>query len=84
MSRLYLIGAAIVAVGLAYFAVDASAYKRGKTACMEAQASANADHYQKVIKEMQDAGVDLNDTDAVDCELRRLAGEPASENCGDL
>lgn len=81
IGRKLALGAALVAVGLY---LDRSGYNRGYADARATQVAADAETYQKIIQEMQDAGIDVSNPDAVDCELQRLSGEPVSEKCSSL
>ena len=84
MIRLYLALGALTALSLSFVWVDRAAYNRGVNSAKTSQVVADAAAYQKIIKEMGDAGIDVSNPDAVDCELRRLAGEPDDTQCGDM
>ena len=83
-SKLGLLAVAAVLVIAAYNAGSLLGYQRGFSRAQLEQIAADAELYQKTIREIQNESIDLTDGVAVDCLLRRLAGQPTGDGCGDL
>lgn len=78
-------GIAVAAgIGAGLWFVQHRAYQSGYAAAEAAQVAADATLYRDIIKEIENAGIDVDDPDAVLASLCRLAGDRAGPECGDL
>ena len=84
MIRIYIIMGALTALAAAWGLSVHQAYSRGYTAAEAAQKAANAETFQEIIKEYNDATSNPITDDAADCILRQLIGDGTGEDCGSL
>lgn len=84
MIRIYIIIGALTALAAAWGLSINQAYKRGHAAAVAAQQAANAEAFQEIIKEYNDATSNPITDDVADCILRRLTGDATGEDCGSL
>ena len=84
MIRIYIIIGALTALAAAWGLSVHQAYSRGYTAAEAAQKAANAETFQEIIKEYNNATDSPISDDAADCILRRINGDGTGEDCGNL
>lgn len=82
--RVWLVVGVLSALAVAWSLTVNQAYKNGYQAAVAKQEAANAQAFQEIIQEYNDATSNPLSSDAVDCILRELAGDGTGENCGSL